>query len=241
MTYVAAAFPSACGKTNFAMMIPPQRFDGLEGLDRRRRHRLDARRRRRPSLGDQPRGRLLRRRARAPTPRRNPNAMATMSRDTIFTNVAHRPPTATCGGRATTAPSRPSSSTGRARPGRRGSKEKAAHPNSRFTAPAQQQPGALAEVADDPQGVPISAIIFGGRRATTRPARAARPSTGPTASISAPPWARETTAAATGKVGVVRRDPMAMLPFCGYNMGDYFGHWLDDAEAPQATRRRSST
>mgnify|MGYP000827174711 CR=1 FL=1 len=227
--YIAAAFPSACGKTNLAMLIPPQEYldagyeiqtvgDDIAWIRVGADGRLWAMNPENGFFGVAP----------GTNAKSNPNALESTKKGTIFTNVVHNLENNTVWWEGLDKNPPKDAIDWKGNPWTEKEQAegvKGAHPNSRFTAPARNCP-CISKEFDNPKGVPLSAIVFGGRRAKTAPLV-----------YQSKDWnngvfvgsimASETTAAATGAVGVVRRDPMAMRPFAGYHMGDYFKHWID--------------
>ncbi len=234
--YICAAFPSACGKTNLAMLIPPEGYknkgykvwcvgDDIAWIRKGADGRLYAINPENGFFGVAPGTNM----------KSNPNALLSTKKGTIFTNVAHNldDNTVWWEGLDKNPPENAMEWTGKPWNGKV-DEIKGAHPNSRFTAPAKNCPCISSEF-ENPNGVPVSAIVFGGRRAKLAPLV-----------YQSRDWnhgvfvgsimASETTAAASGAVGVVRRDPMAMLPFCGYDMADYWQHWIDIGETLDADK-----
>lgn len=234
--YICAAFPSACGKTNLAMLIPPEGYykngyrvwcvgDDISWIRKGEDGRLYAINPENGFFGVAP----------GTNEKSNPNALASTKRGTIFTNVAHNldDNTVWWEGLDKNPPENAVEWKGNPWNGKT-SEEKGAHPNSRFTAPAINCPCISSEF-ENPAGVPISAFVFGGRRAKLAPLVYQSRSWNHGVFVGSI-MASETTAAAAGAVGVVRRDPMAMLPFCGYNMADYWKHWIEIGEKLDADK-----
>lgn len=224
--YIAAAFPSACGKTNLAMLIPPEIYankgykvwcvgDDIAWIRVGADGRLWAINPENGFFGVAPGTNM----------KSNPNALLSTKKDSIFTNVVHNLENNTVWWEGMDKNPPKNALNWKGEPWTAESGEKGAHPNSRFTAPAVNCPCISSEF-EAPNGVPLSAIVFGGRRAKTAPLVYQSRDWNAGVFVGSI-MASETTAAATGAVGVVRRDPMAMRPFVGYNMADYFAHWVE--------------